>query len=243
MGGLSSRPAFTLIELLVVIAIIAILAALILPALTGAKEKARRVACKNKLHQFYLTLHMYADDNKESFPSGIRDNGDDDTGWMSTATRKALLGYAGGSDDFLFCPNLNLSTLWGKPGGLYMAPYGYVLGYLYLGGHGAPWAISGGYSNWVSPQKLTGDSKLALICDYNLWCPADKYTMAPHGSRGPVMRGAPYYTAPSTGGPPESIGGAGGHVAYVDGAVIWKSVRAMGKYPTAYWGLQYLGEW
>ena len=143
----------------------------------------------------------------------------------------------------MFCPNLNVPTLWGKPGGLDSAPYGYALGYFYLGGHGSPWTSAGGYSNWVSPQKLTDDSKSALIADLNLWCPPDKYTLAPHGNRGGVMRGAPYNTPPSTGGPPESIGGAGGHVGFVDGAVVWRPVRQMGKYPTGVFGTYYLGEW
>src|SRR5215467_12315788 len=59
---------FTLIELLVVIAIIAVLAALLLPALATAKEKARRINCISNLHQFAMALHMYATDNKDFYP-------------------------------------------------------------------------------------------------------------------------------------------------------------------------------
>jgi len=59
---------FTLVELLVVIAIIAMLAALLLPALSSARERARRTVCVNNLRQISIAYEMYAEDYYENFP-------------------------------------------------------------------------------------------------------------------------------------------------------------------------------
>src|SRR5947207_8293107 len=76
------RAGFTLIELLVVIAIIAILAALLLPALSQAKQKAIRILCTSNLRQWGVAVTVYGNDQGERFPKNATADGARGFAWV-----------------------------------------------------------------------------------------------------------------------------------------------------------------
>jgi len=213
---------------MVVIAMTTVLTALLLPALSGAKEKARRAVCKNNLHQLYVVFDMYAGNNSDVLPSAADNIGEYHSIRLSDQTfTNLVLGYAAGNSNIFCCPNLDFGAE--VKGVASHDQYGYIIGYSYLADDIVPPAKLGlNYS--LEPIKFsTAAPTNELLADANYW------TLAQNGSV-PLMKVAPHSAAGGAvaQGPSDakgtnsaSIGAMGGNIELFDGSVNWRTISSM----------------
>jgi len=120
------RAGFTLIELLVVIAIIGILASMMLPSLSGAKQRGKMILCINNLRQMGLAIQMYVDDHQQRFPPATVTQMDPLTGLPADPIPRPTLQALGGREPLnpACFPNARSRPLWHyiKPSDVFRCP-------------------------------------------------------------------------------------------------------------------------
>ena len=222
-GG-SRRKAFTLIELLVVIAIIAILAALLLPVLANAKEKAQRARCISNLRQLAIGAISYAVDNQDYVMQARDIPGSNPKNYVqvclnppdaASAAQAGLAVQTNGSSVWT-CPN--------RPGfPLYEPSYPqYDIGYQYFGGI-TLWINPAGQFPAYSPVKVS-QAKASWALGADSVCKIDGSWGLPNDSadRDDII----YSNTPQHHGP-TSMRPVGGNEVFIDGSARWIKFQQM----------------
>jgi prepilin-type processing-associated H-X9-DG protein len=229
--GHSKTSGLTLVELLVVIAMTALLSALMLPALSTAKEKSRRAVCQSNMRQLLMVLEIYSANNEQYLPSCADNKGYYHSIVLSDAVFSNLVEFASGNSNIFYCPNVSFGL--GPNAVPQHSQNGCVIGYSYLAF--SEQASTKGPDYTVLPVKWPDSATYELLADANYWTPGGvspgyfppQMKSAPHTPMGAAMAQNSSFTVGLPGNSSASIGAMGGNIGFVDGHVSWVSISHM----------------
>jgi prepilin-type N-terminal cleavage/methylation domain-containing protein len=222
-----SKAGFTLIELLVVIAIIAILAAILLPVLASAQERAKRIQCANNLRQIGIGAILYSGDNNDVVPPGITSGGGVNGNFVQDAIAGSIVTNL---TTYMKITTNDNHTIWTCPDRSALLPTydgttQLYIGYSYMGGMKV-WTLDPATGNAsYSPVKL-GQSKPWWVIA------ADGISKVNTTTTWSAQLAGTAYAFEYGNIPPHKKGSGcdGGNEVYADGSVHWCQWQTMHKF-------------